>query len=104
MLDQRFFKKLRLVYGVRAENFNLANRQEQFLRAPNFNGFEKVNPFITGEKNWRFLPSVNVSYSLTDKMNLRAAYSTTVVRPDFRETSYFELYDAYLDAFIADGT
>jgi outer membrane receptor protein involved in Fe transport len=101
MLDQRFFQKLRIVYGVRAENFNLANRQEQFLRAPNFNGFEKVNPFITGEKNWRFLPSVNVSYSLTDKMNLRAAYSTTVVRPDFRETSYFELYDAYLDAFIS---
>jgi outer membrane receptor protein involved in Fe transport len=24
-----------------------------------------------------------------------------VVRPDFRETSYFQLYDAYLDAFIS---
>jgi hypothetical protein len=69
MLDQRFFQKLRLVYGVRAENYNLANRQDQFLRAPNFDGFEKVNPFITGEKNWRFLPSINASYSLTDKMN-----------------------------------
>jgi len=34
-------------------------------------------------------------------MNIRAAYSTTVVRPDFRETSYFELYDAYLDAYIS---
>lgn len=101
MLDQRFFQKLRVVYGVRAENFNLANRQEQFLRAPDFNGFEKVDPFITGEKNWRFLPSVNISYSLTDKMNFRAAYSTTMVRPDFRETSYFQLYDAYLDAFIS---
>jgi outer membrane receptor protein involved in Fe transport len=101
MLDQRFFKKLRLVYGVRAENYNLANKQDQFLRAPNFDGFEKINPFITGEKNWRFLPSVNASYSLTDKMNLRAAYSTTAVRPDFRETSYFQLYDAYLDAFIS---
>jgi outer membrane receptor protein involved in Fe transport len=101
MLDQRFFQKLRLVYGVRAENYNLANKQDQFLRAPNFDGFEKVNPFITGEKNWRFLPSINASYSLTDKMNIRAAYSTTVVRPDFRETSYFQLYDAYLDAYIS---
>lgn len=101
MLDQRFFQKLRLVYGVRAENFNLANQQEQFLRAPIFDNFEKVNPFITGEKNWRFLPSVNATYSLTEQMNLRAAYSKTVVRPDFRETSYFELYDPYLEAQIS---
>lgn len=101
MLDQRFFQKLRLVYGVRAENFNLANSQDQFLRNPD-NGFgnSKVDPFITGEKNWRFLPSVNATYSLTSNMNLRAAYSTTMVRPDFRETSYFELYDPYLDANI----
>lgn len=101
MLDQRFFQKLRLVYGVRAENFNLANQQQQFLRAPNYDGFEKVNPFITGEKNWRFLPSVNATYSLTEQMNFRAAYSTTVVRPDFRETSYFELYDPYLESYIS---
>lgn len=101
MLDQRFFKKLRLVYGVRAENYNLANKQDQFLRAPRADGFEKTKPSITGEKNWRFLPSANATYSLTEKMNIRAAYSTTVVRPDFRETSYFELYDAYLDAYIS---
>ncbi|RXF70069.1 TonB-dependent receptor [Arcticibacter tournemirensis] len=101
MLDQRFFQKLRAVYGIRAENFNLANRQEQFLRSPTLNGFEKVDPYVTGEKNWRFLPSLNLTYSLNSKMNVRAAYSTTMVRPDFRETSYFELYDAYLDAFIS---
>ncbi len=101
MLDQRFFRKLRLVYGVRAENFNMANNQEQFLRAPLENGFEKVDPYITGEKNWRFLPSVNLTYSLSDQMNFRAAYSTTMVRPDFRETSYFDLFDPYLEAYIS---
>ncbi|WP_165503556.1 TonB-dependent receptor domain-containing protein [Pedobacter hiemivivus] len=102
MLDQRFFKKLRLVYGIRAENFNLANAQEQFLRDP-FSSLadSKVDPFVTGEKNWRFLPSVNATYSLTDQMNFRAAYSTTMIRPDFRETSYFELFDPYLESWIS---
>lgn len=33
-------------------------------------------------------------------MNFRAAYSVTMVRPDFRETSYFQMYDPYLDAVI----
>lgn len=33
MLDQRFFQKLRLVYGIRAENFNLANNQEVFRKS-----------------------------------------------------------------------
>lgn len=102
MLDQRFFQKLRIVYGVRAENFNLANSQEQFLRdADDGITGNKVDPFITGEKNWRFLPSVNLTYSLTKQMNFRASYSTTMVRPDFRETSYFELFDPYLEAYIS---
>jgi outer membrane receptor protein involved in Fe transport len=103
MFDQRFFRKLRAVYGVRAENFNLQNSQEQFIRTPDGGMFtnSKVDPFITGEKNWRFLPSLNLTYSLNEKMNLRAAYATTVVRPDFRETSYFELFDTYLEAYIS---
>ncbi|WEK34644.1 MAG: TonB-dependent receptor [Candidatus Pseudobacter hemicellulosilyticus] len=102
MLDQRF-KKFRLVYGIRAENFNMANAQEQFLRTPDnlFGSNSKVDPYITGEKNWRFLPSANLTYSLTSKMNLRAAYATTMVRPDFREASYFQLYDVFLDAYIS---
>src|SRR5690606_26739503 len=31
MLDQRFFEKLRMVYGVRAEHYNLGNRQEEYI-------------------------------------------------------------------------
>lgn len=103
MLDQRFFQTLRLVYGLRAENFNLQNAQKAFERDPSSvsTGNIRFNPFVTGEKNWRFLPSANLTYSLTDKMNVRAAWSQTMVRPDFRETSYFELYDPTLDAFIS---
>src|SRR5690606_38994589 len=55
----------------------------------------------TGEKDWRMLPSANLSYSLSSQMNLRAAYSKTAIRPDFRETSYFGFDDYDLDANIS---
>lgn len=102
MLDQRFFTKLRLVYGVRLENFNLANDQAAYRRKNELdtNANHLPDPEITGEKNWRLLPSANVTYSLTDKMNLRLAYSMTMVRPDFRESSYFGIYDPTLEAGI----
>jgi TonB-dependent receptor len=39
------------------------------------------------------LPSLNVVYNLTDRMNLRAAYSNTLARPTFREISPFASFD-----------
>lgn len=99
MLDQRFFEKLRLVYGVRAEHYNLNNRQEEY--AKNRYGSDYELYMTVGEQNWRFLPSVNLTYSLNSKMNVRAAYSKTAIRPDFRETAYFGYYDNELDANIS---
>jgi len=101
MLDQRFFRKLRLVYGVRAENFNLKNDQIAFAEGFSTPSNTGADPFITGEKNWRFLPSANLTYSLNKEMNFRAAFSQTIVRPDFRETSYFALFDPVMDAYIS---
>ncbi|WP_257667624.1 TonB-dependent receptor [Parapedobacter tibetensis] len=102
MLDQRFFQKLRLVYGIRMEHYNLGNRQEQYI----INRFGEIPDHFTlfsttGEKNWRVLPSVNVTYGLTSQMNVRVAYSKTAIRPDFRETAYFGFYDYELDANIS---
>lgn len=39
------------------------------------------------------LPSVNVSYNLTPKTLLRAAYAKTLNRPEFREIAPFSYYD-----------
>ncbi|HWV72889.1 MAG TPA: TonB-dependent receptor [Pseudosphingobacterium sp.] len=99
MLDQHLFQKLRLVYGLRAEYYNLANRQNEYInnRFPN-GDYDYLA--TTGEKDWRFLPSINTTYALTPQMNIRAAYGKTAVRPDFRETSYFGFYDPYLNATI----
>ncbi|WP_069658899.1 TonB-dependent receptor [Arcticibacter eurypsychrophilus] len=111
MLDQHFFtNKLRLVYGLRAENFNLANRQEKEIRRRQLlqeqNPDAIINqevPILTGEKNWNFLPSVNAIFSLSEKTNIRAAYAKTMIRPDFRETATFAFPDPFLQASISGG-
>lgn len=99
MLDQRFFEKLRLVYGLRAEHYNLDNRQEEYAKTRYGSDYEHY--MTVGEKNWRLLPSANLTYSLTPQMNARLAYSKTAIRPDFRETAYFGFYDFELDANIS---
>lgn len=43
--------------------------------------------------NTDFLPSGNLSFSLSDTMQLRAAYGRTVSRPDFREQSPATFFD-----------
>lgn len=101
MLDQRLLKNLRLVYGIRAEYYNLGNRQDDYIKRQYGDIPDAFKLFTTtGEKNWRLLPSANLTYSLTPKMNIRLAYSKTAIRPDFRETSYFGFYDYEMDAII----
>lgn len=110
MLDQRILQKLRLVYGLRAENFGLANQQlaelrriEQFKKEHPDLAYNGTLPVLTGEKNWNFLPAANVTYSITSKINLRAAYSKTMIRPTFRETSVTSFPDPAMSALISGG-
>jgi TonB-dependent receptor len=91
MLDSRFFDKLRFIYGVRAESY----RQE--IRIFNLlNELEKKDTTFLD-----FLPSVNAVYSLTEKINIRAAYYKTVCRPEFRELASFNFYDFITDFSVS---
>ena len=40
-----------------------------------------------------FLPTINLTYKSTDKMNFRAAYARTIARPVFRELAPYAAYD-----------
>ncbi|EHQ25833.1 TonB-dependent receptor domain-containing protein [Mucilaginibacter paludis] len=93
MLDQRFLKKIRIVYGMRGEKYELKNRQPLISDQSSLRN-------VTGENNTTYLPSANLTYSITSKMNFRASFAKTVIRPDFRETSYFGFYDPFLNADI----
>lgn len=87
MNDQRFFKKFRLIYGIRIEKFNqkLNSSTEKPSTPPLLINLDTT---ITD-----FLPSVNFVYSLNAKMNIRLSYSQTVNRPEFRELAPFLFFD-----------
>ncbi len=80
MADQKFADKLRAVYGLRYESINIDVRNQ------------KVNTDVATLKQNVVLPSINLSYSLTEKANIRAAYYSTVNRPEFRELAPFAFY------------
>ena len=91
MFDQRIAKKFRTVWGVRFENFT------QRLYSKNSNGDPlEVN---TTKNDW--LPSLNFTYELNAKTNLRFSASKTISRPEFREIAPFAFYDFNLDAVVA---
>jgi outer membrane receptor protein involved in Fe transport len=98
MMDNRIGNKFRLVWGVRAEYYNLNkvndNLDSIFTRFKREPGKEyDYSALLNREPNWRFFPSANLTYSLTPTMNLRAAYSESIIRPDLRELSVFREYD-----------
>ena len=83
MNDQRFFKKIRLIYGVRMEDFN-----QKLNALKDLYDTIRINQTVTD-----FLPSVNFVYALTPKTNLRLSYAATLNRPEFRELAPFLFFD-----------
>jgi outer membrane receptor protein involved in Fe transport len=83
MADQRFLKKFRLIYGLRVESF-----LQKLNAVKNLSTVVNINTQVTD-----LLPSVNLVYSATPKMNLRFCYSKTINRPEFRELAPYLFYD-----------
>lgn len=52
--------------------------------------------------NVDFLPSLNVVYKLTEKMNLRGSYTHTLARPNMRELAPFVSFD-FIGGFVYVG-
>jgi outer membrane receptor protein involved in Fe transport len=86
MVDLPITTRLRFVGGARLEYSN----QEVVTRDP----FDPTLPPITSRlENTDVLPGMNLVYQLSPDVNLRAAYSRTVNRPEFRELAPFEFTD-----------
>ncbi|MBY0427151.1 MAG: TonB-dependent receptor, partial [Cytophagales bacterium] len=87
MFDSRFSTKIRAIWGLRLEAFN------QKLSSPDLQ-----KPVDT---TWVDpLPSANIIYSLNDKINLRASYSRTVSRPEFREFAPLGFYEFSMNSIF----
>jgi len=90
MVEQMIGPKLRVIAGARVENFS------QSLLTSTFGGM----PIDFEREVTDVLPSLNLSYALTEKSNLRFAASQTVSRPNFRELAPFSFYDFNLSLAV----
>ncbi|MBU6177205.1 MAG: TonB-dependent receptor [Bacteroidetes bacterium] len=92
MFDNKFAEEWRLVWGVRAENF------QQFLTTKDVT----AKRVIVNTEKWDILPSFNLTFSPSPKHNIRLAGSQTVARPEFREIAPFSFFD-YEVNYAVDG-
>jgi TonB-dependent receptor len=87
MSENKFTEKLKGVFGVRSEYFR------QVLTVGHADEIKE---------NIDFLPSLNLTYELTSKANLRLSGFQSVNRPEFREFAPYRYYD-YDNDFIVGG-
>lgn len=94
MLDNRLAEKWRLVWGVRVESFGFT------VNTSDFSGSK-----IKAKKDYvDVLPSVNLTYKVTESTNLRFSASRTVSRPEFREIANFSFYDFVRNVQVRGNT
>jgi TonB-dependent receptor len=92
MVTSRYKEWFRLVWGVRVEAF------QQTLNAT----LDNNQPLVIDTKKTDILPSANAVFSISDKQNIRASYSQTLNRPEFRELAPFAFYD-FNTQFVYSG-
>jgi len=95
MVDLNLGPRWRLVGGLRVEDAE-QNVVTFDNRVPN------AQPVVAGLKNRDPAPAINVIYAISAKQNLRASYSRTLSRPDFRELSPFD-FNNTLGGFVVAG-
>lgn len=96
MLDLELLPRLRVVGGARLE------AAEQEVRAVNL--FDEPTDEGTGGRNEHtdLLPALNLTYAVGPRTNLRAGFSRTVARPQFREIATF-FYTDYFGGISVQG-
>jgi TonB-dependent receptor len=92
MLDTKPFEKLRIIGGARIESYN----QKLETTIAGSDTAMQIDSTVTD-----ILPSANIIYALTEKINIRASYYQTVSRPEFRELAPFLFYDFITDFAIS---
>jgi len=87
--DNQFTNALRVVWGVRVENYDQV-----------VGSMKTSDPKHTHSEVRDYLPGLNATYKINSKTNIRLSGSQTVVRPEFRELATFQYYDFDLNAAV----
>lgn len=96
MFDNNWNKKLRLVWGLRAEYFRYDLISQQLDEADPRNVYKQP----IEDKPWQWMPSANFTYSPISDINLRLAYSKSVIRPQFNERTGLPYFDPIANGLI----
>jgi TonB-dependent receptor len=91
MADISLVKSLHIIGGVRMEN--AVTKTNTFYSWYDSNGHFQFQDSTFTRNNLDWLPSVTAIYAFNPKLNLRAAYSKTLARPDFRELTNCQYYN-----------
>ncbi len=94
MTEFRPIEDLKVVTGVRYE-YSL-----QHLNSKNLQG----EPIEVNSKYNDVLPTINTTYILNETMNIRAAISRTLARPEFRELAPFTYFDFLTNELVQGNT
>ncbi len=101
MFDLPVFKRLRIVGGARAEFSEtfIKNKVDTFVytRASQKRQFKQAST-----EDLDFLPSINMTYTISDLMNIRFAVSRSITRPSFRERAPYAFYE-YTEGVTIEG-
>lgn len=93
MVDMRLFTKLRVVTGLRAESYQQKFHYVEF----GSNEDQYLDTTVLD-----ILPSINLTYKITERFQWRASAARTVSRPEFRELAPFTFYN-FLNDNLASG-
>ena len=93
MVDMRLFTKLRFVAGIRAESYQQKFHYVEF----GSNEDQYLDTTVLD-----LLPSINLTYKITERFQWRASAARTVSRPEFRELAPFTFYN-FLNDNLASG-
>ena len=94
MFDQRMFSRFRVVYGARFESYQQILNTFELNQSP-------PKPLTIDTTFNDILPSINLTYELTEKVNLRLSGFRSLARPEFRELAPFAFYDFNLNTTVS---
>ena len=93
LFDQKVASRFRFVYGVRFESYRQNLSSFELNSSP-------PKPLNVDTVFNDFLPSLNFTYELSEKTNLRFSASRTLARPEFRELAPFSFYDFNINTVV----
>ncbi len=92
-------EKLKVIIGLRTEQFNLyysgivRNDNDERIAVERLSTIDEFD----------FFPSANFIYAVSEDANLRASYSRTTARPSFKEASTAQIFDPVTNRFFIGG-